>query len=479
MPDRLERELDESKSWFEDRRPPAEERIDASIRCGIRQANLMRQRRRERTRRWIWSGTAVCSLFLLLGITVRVSPAFAAVLRDIPGMDVFVKLVERTADQGIRQAVQNEYVQPVGVSDEKDGVRFTVDGILADDSRLVALYSLRSTDGKDRRLGRPNVLDPSGKPLQASIVWGDPVELQLENQEKGVQRGTLDIQLAEGVTMPDEVVLKASFERGDQPPEIRDEGFDPLNPIAKLPETGAERNGVPLEVRIPIVKARFASLKREIPIGQTIETRGQKITVVKAVVDPLRISVEMTYDEANSKQIFDPVDAHLTDGQGTVWRYIGGSEAGTNRDILYFESSFFHAPKELYLEGKQFRALDKDKMSVVINTDSGELLQAPDEKLKLREVQKTDRYSRITLTLRGLSEKDPMGYTVLKHKFKDADGQEHWMGDFGDVVSTWMVSTQEQHSFYYLNNETFPQPLTFQISSYPSYIEAPYRIRIQ
>ncbi|UUZ92844.1 DUF4179 domain-containing protein [Paenibacillus sp. P25] len=172
MPDRLERELDESKSWFEDRRPPAEERIDASIRRGIRQANLMRQRRRERTRRWIWSGTAVCSLFLLLGITVRVSPAFAAVLRDIPGMDVFVKLVERTADQGIRQAVQNEYVQPVGVSDEKDGVRFTVDGILADDSRLVALYSLRSTDGKDRRLGRPNVLDPSGKPLQASIVWG-------------------------------------------------------------------------------------------------------------------------------------------------------------------------------------------------------------------------------------------------------------------------------------------------------------------
>jgi hypothetical protein len=313
------------------------------------------------------------------------------------------------------------------------------------------------------------------------MSWGSPEELKDGNQEKGVQRGTFDIQLADGSTMPDEVVFRASFNEAGKPVEHRTGDYDPQFLEGGLSSTESNLDGLALEVRIPIDKTRFANLKREYAINKSIEAGGQKINVVRATVDPLRIAVEMTYDEANSKQIFDPVDIHLTDDKGAEWRYIGGSAVETNRDIIYFESSYFHAPKELYLEGTLFRALDKNRLSVVINTESKQLLNSPDDKLTLKDIQKTDRNTRITLALKGHSEKDRMGYNFLDPKFKDAEGRGHEMNNNGEVV-TWSSSSgsfEEQNSYYYLKNETYPQPLTFQINAYPAYLEASYRIRIQ
>jgi hypothetical protein len=74
-----------------------------------------------------------------------------------------------------------------------------------------------------------------------------------------------------------------------------------------------------------------------------------------------------------------------------------------------------------------------------------------------------------------------MGYNFLEPKFKDAEGREHEMNNNGEVV-TWSSSSgshEEQNSYYYLKNETYPQPLTFQINAYPAYLETSYRIRIQ
>ncbi|MFC0215624.1 DUF4179 domain-containing protein [Paenibacillus chartarius] len=463
---------------------PPPEQLELHIRHGIAQAKQMtEQRRRRRKLTWLSGAAAVC-LVLLLAITVRVSPAFASALGEVPGLQLFVKLVQGTSDQGIKLAVGNDFVQSVGVTDEKADASFTVEGIVADESRVVVFYAMRAKDsGKRVRLDRPEVRDASGNRLPTSISWGDPRELELNGTKKsdGLQRGLIDIQVASGGSLPDQIVYHADYRLENVAAEPKMVRAGDTDPFLSAPPGRTEAAGTAsFEVTIPIDKARFASMKRTYDLDHWVEADGQRIHFTKATVNPLRIAVEMEYDSANTMQIFDSVDMRLTDERGTVWRSIGGSSSGANRDIVYFESTYFHTGKELYLEGKRFRALDKERAEVVVNTDTAELLRAPDEKLSLEEVSQTDRYTRISFKLKGIEEGDNMGYTVLEGQFKDASGNLHQTGNFGGVVSSWTAGNQdEQTHFVYLNNETYPQPLTFPVYNYPSYLEVPFRIRIE
>lgn len=273
------------------------------------------------------------------------------------------------------------------------------------------------------------------------------------------------------IGMSDEVVLKVNLNRSESP-NSSNAPKDMIAGAENTPISGVVSNGgTEFDVKIPIDRARFAGLQREYVLGQSFQIEGQSITFAKAVVSPLRVSLYLDYDENNTKQIFGPGDIRLVDGKGTVW---GNTSASLVKDhpVYHFESPYFNSPKSLTIEGSWFRALDKNQMSILIDTEKEQLLQAPDGKLDLYSVTKSDKYTKLDFVLKGLDSTDKMMYSLGDGEFTDAAGNHYKEPDLHEIIRGYVVGSKpgEQHSMYYIANQSYKQPLTLTLNDYPSYI---------
>jgi hypothetical protein len=166
-----------------------------------------------------------------------------------------------------------------------------------------------------------------------------------------------------------------------------------------------------------------------------------------------------------------------------VWKSFMSSGDIDNHAVIYFESSYFHPPKELYLEGSWFRALDKSKMEIVIDTERGQVIRAPSDALSVKSVTMSGGYKKLALNLHVDSKVDDMmGYSPLSYDFKDASGKAYHLADVGSGVMTWSADSNkpnDQQSYVFLDDKKYVQPLTFQVTQYPSYIHGSYKIRVK
>jgi hypothetical protein len=457
------------------------ERIEDAIKSGIRQGQTETKRRRKQWKIRVGGAIAgsvvICSFIL----TIMVSPVFASMVSDIPGLQRFVELINKSSDKGIQLALDNDFIQPVGVSDEHEGIKFTVQGIIVDDSRMVVFYDIQMAEqDKPVQLDSLSLSDPSGKKLPTVISYNDfPEEVDKEVRSTGNQQGTVDFQISEGSTLPDKVVLTTKLRVSEvqnaqnMKKEMRT-GTDGI-PSTELVDSGAE-----FTVNITIDQARFAGLRQEYLIGETIQVEGQNITFAKAVISPLRISVYLDYDKENSQQIFGPGDIQLVDDKGTVWK---NTLASMEKDhpVYHFESPYFNEPKSLTIEGTWFRALDKNKMSVIIDTEKGKILQSPDKKLDIHSKTTNNLYTKLDFTLKGIDKADNMMYSMFEEEFRDADGKLYKELTLHESTRGYSRGPKqiEQHSLFYIDNNVYKQPLTFTIFDYPTYIRKPYKIRIK
>ncbi|UJF34195.1 DUF4179 domain-containing protein [Paenibacillus hexagrammi] len=460
------------------------EKVDAAISEGIWQAQMKQMHGRKLVRRRIGGLAAACLLFAACLFTIRVSPVFAAMVRDIPGFERFVDLISHNMDKGIQLAVDHDFVQPVQVSDEHDGVKLTVQGIIADDARMVMFYEIELPDqvkGTTVQLDQPSLLDASGQPLLASIGFNYPDEAKQDDFSSGIQRGTADFHLAKDAVFPDEVTFQVNLIRPE--PSLSSER-------AKSLQAGtddsfeldlARDEGTKYELRIPIDQAKFAGLRQEYDINQTIQVEGQAVSFTKAVVSPLHVSLYMDYGADNTKQIFGAGDIWLVDDEGRIWN---NTSASVTKDhpVYNFESPYFIKPSSLHVEGTWFRALDKDQMTVKVNTETKQVLEAPDDKIALHDVTSTNEYTKLDFAISGLDAEDHMMYSLFENGFVDAGGQNYNEAALkGETVSGYSSSSQPdvQHDLFYIENKAYQQPLTFTIYSYPGYIRQPYDIRIK
>jgi len=458
-----------------------DDRIEAAITDGIRRGQMETTRRSKLRRRRFTGVIFTVVLLFTCMFTIKVSPVFAAMVRDIPGLEKFVDLINNTSDKGIQLALDNDFIQPIGVSDEHEGMKFTVQGIIADDSRMVVFYDIQLPDKNSSvQLEDVSLTDTTGKKILASLSYNNLEEQkQPDVREFGTQRGTIVVEITQGKSLPSAILFKVVLIKS------------PLSNLDKVKRDMFAGNGETLitkdndggtefNVTIPIDREKFEGLQKEYVIGETIQIEGQSITFVKAVVSPLRVSLYMDYDNDNSKQIFGSGDMQLIDDQGTVWRGISGS-MGPLRQILNFESPYFKAPKSLTIEGSWFRALNKDQMSVIIDTEKGQLLKAPDEKLDLQGIEIIDKYLQLDFALKGLDPTDNMAYSLFEGEFADSDGNMHQRENLKESTTSRFSESGpvEQHNIQYMNNKIYKQPLTFKIFNYPAYIRNPYKIRIK
>ncbi|MFC3797745.1 DUF4179 domain-containing protein [Cohnella sp. GCM10012308] len=425
-------------------------RTDDAIMAGLELGKVHVKRQRFKFRRRLFAGAAACLALIVCFASIRVSPAFASAIRQIPGMEALVEAIRHDYpnDDTLQDAIDNGYLQKVGVSDEHDGLKLTVEGIVADESRMVLVYTL---DG----------LAPGEQLSMQDIDWTDGTGRKL-----GLGYGTAgNVQGAEEARSQTDSIEILFPEREPLP--------DVLGLSVKL------RNAT-YAVSFPVNKKLFAGNGRTIPLNETIEVDGQTIVIEQARISPLQIAIDGYYAESNTKAIFGGGDMRIVDDAGKEWNLPNFSLGAAEKNEAHFEfkSSYFRKPKKLYLTGSWFRAVDKGKLRLVVDTDHKSIVQAPDGQVAVSDVNTSFGKTFVTFKLTRSRKDDNMGYMLLAGPFVDAAGKKGTATALGTSMGFAGGEYMLEEDRYELSTGDYVQPLTFDVYMYPQYIEKPYRIEI-
>ncbi|RJE82826.1 DUF4179 domain-containing protein [Paenibacillus sp. 1011MAR3C5] len=422
-----------------------EYRLDQALRNG--HANGRRRSVTNRRKRIsLQMGVAAVCLMLMLTAFVRISPAFAAIVKEIPGFGRFVELV--SYDRSLMTALDHEYFQLVNQSDERNGYTFTVNGVLADSQRIVLLYTAEGPGITEENMTfLPYKLkDGSGEDLQAmsasSHFFRDATE------KKGVVQDYLDIRVTSGEAIPK--VLSVMMQLGDEW----------------------------LEVNVPIDHEKFADLEETFKVDETFEVAGQRITITEVSITPLQVTVDFKSPSSNSKQLIDLIDLRLVDERGRSYTSQTGIGDLDTTLRKHFQVGSFNKAKSLTMVAKGVLMSDRN-LKVVIDTEKELMISAPDERLSLSEVVKWD--DAIDFNFEMLQDEIPGGgmraYSLFKFDgtFRDASGQVYPL-KYGDSRNNNFTGIRASNDtiigmyYYHIPNEDYVQPLTFDVYQYQGYV---------
>ncbi|MEK3884916.1 DUF4179 domain-containing protein [Paenibacillus sp. PL2-23] len=425
-----------------------EQKIDASIIMGL-QVGKRRGIRYRGSRFSIQLGAAAICMLLLLTAFVRISPTFAAFMKEIPGFSGFVELI--SYDQSLSSAIENEYLQLVGISVEKNGYKLTVNGVIADSQRLVLLYTAEGPgiNEKNSTFLPYELKNEKGQELSAVIASSHYYRESKHNNE--VVQDYLDILMSPDTPVPQQ-----------------------LNFRLKLGEEW-------LEVDVPIDHSEFVEREERININQEIEIEGQKIVIENAIITPLQVAISFKADPSNKMRLNHFIDLQLVDERGRTYITNSGMGDLDNSITRNFQSPYFQKPKKLTLSARGIHLSERD-LSLTINTETGETLSAPDNNLKL--IGTSSNTDTLILELL-LKQNDPEGsrvmYTLFKSEgtFKDAEGIEYNLEDSGNVSMRWDSGSNEATYSYSIPNRSYAQPLTFKIEEYLGYALQDIKVKIK
>ncbi|MEH6992523.1 DUF4179 domain-containing protein [Neobacillus drentensis] len=344
---REEEKLTEYKHSYDDIKIPLD-RLDEAILTGFQKAKAG-EVRKPRNRKMLFSFIAAAILFFGFFTSIKLSSAFASYVADIPGMEKIIELIR--GDKGRMLAIENDYYQEVGVSQEKNGLEITIDGAIADENGLVLFYSIESAKKqKEVIIEEVGLFDQNGQKLN----WSSASFGSHHTSEEG------------------EAAYNGSLEYFfDSPPRQKD--FEIKLKIKSDQQTD--------DYRLSFSLNKDVKTKKTYKENKTVTIEGQKITFVEADIYPLRVAVHVKMDPANSKKLLNFDDIRLVDENGEVWNKINNgvsaSRISENEAIIYLQSNYFNNLEKLYLEVNKIQAVDKSEAFVVVDTEKEQLLTKP------------------------------------------------------------------------------------------------------
>lgn len=392
-----------------------------------------------RKKRRIWGvpvgSLAACfALFLLL---VNCFPTFASACEGLP---VLRELVEALRlDKSLRLAVENEYVQPLGLSQTENGITARVEYLIVDQKNVNVFFRFYASDGRPLR-----ALYQANAPGCAGVLN------DLDFMEDGAIRYVGIMALDE---LPDtlELTLYAydgeygSYEDADLAAEFHFTiEYDPS----------------------------FTAQAEVIPIGTTFTLDGQTLTLDRAEVYPTHMRLIFQEAEENTAELctlgFDLMDnwgRRYSAGAGSFIS-IGTGEEGEHCYLV--ESPWFQKGKHftIHIQGAQFLTKERPPVRVDLRTKTAEGL--PDG-VSLKDVQRQSDMWIILFDRSPLPEGVTHSSTQFKSTYRSEDGMRE--GHTGIGFSTGMAEE-------YLTLEDYPEDVVYLFLSYDSTVSLPQTLDI-
>lgn len=425
-----------------------EESLDKAIYSGLTEGK--RRYKRSRNRRiGVICTAVVASLFILFTGSIRVSPAFAAIVSDLPLLNKFVEVVRYNSVYA--SALESDLLQELNVKTKIGESTLTIGGIIADEDRMTVLFSIEGPDAEEisKRFSWYGIKDSSGNVIGSENFYNIVIH---SNDDKSELYTKSDLVLNEGMTMPDSVILLGSYVDQSQ---------------------GIEKEQ-PVEISIPVDQSRFAEMKEILPIHKTVEIDGQHLTIEELIITPLQAKVKVTGEANNTKQINDFLNLRLTDETGYK-RKVQGIQGNLDTKGRYyiFESPYYEDPKHLTLEAEGLYLNDKDQ-KIQFNTDTKKILSTPDERITLEDVEVSNEKVTVSLLYSDVTTKEMGSYLNQLNQdnvLTDAAHSSYPMEMSGyHLVSDQITSKTLRYTFSFPLAE-YKQPLQFQLYQYPNYAE--------
>jgi hypothetical protein len=439
---------------------PKPDTIDEYIKNGIRLAQLKKKKTRVR----IFTNVAALVTFVILSAFIRISPVFASYVSKVPGLQYLVNLIN--FDKGVRDAVDNNFIQHINISQEHEGLVFTLKDIIIDNSKAIMFYSIENkTNHKFVDIAEINLKDKNGKEVLSCYSTSN-FNQNISEQKELVGKSEFNFS-DEYTIIPDVLFIDIKLEDEDTNEAI---SYDKRKILAST-----------WKFNIPIDKKKLESMKKIYTLNQSIEIEGQKILFKTVTITPTRIAAEIEYDKDNSKKVLRYDDISIINEKGEKWATISNGISGTRKDdnheTLFFQSNYFTNPKELYIKGNSIKALYKDKLKVLVDVDKKVLLKAPDHKLTLKSVSNSKGKPSFEFQLLkdNILDKD-RGYFIFQNDFEDSNGKVF------DTINSRSTSSDGTYQYIYYaitSDIKFKNPIYLTIEDYPSRIKGDFKVKIK
>ena len=397
----------------------------------VRMDMFRKVQREKRAKKRIVS-VAIVSLFCLSFLfSIRVSPTIASYVAKIPGIEAIVTAV--SIDKGIKDIVDNEYYEEINVTQSKNGLSLTLQGVIADYSGFELFYDADAS------------FDISKLKLK---------EVQLFQGDDEIKCGC-----SFTVNVKDQTYISSSVKYSfSEPIAYTSKDFKAVFHFN-------DKDKGNIEITVPFTLQNEIAKEKIITANRTVDIDGQKFTLTQIRRSPLKMALDIEVDEANTMQILslDDIAVVMQSGERRESIKNGVSISGNIRDgkfTLYLESDYFHDPEPLKIIIGAVQAVPKGGDFIEIDFGTKEVLAKPDyfdgdisvtDQILSVAVNKLDKQGNLLRLYDAIKEDgttlDIMEYAVSQDEqyeiettqFEDYDGKakvyiDHYINPIGENI---------------------------------------------
>ena len=370
------------------------------------------------------AGFAACFAVFVLLVNFSVPVAYAC--SQIPGLRELAAAV--TFSPSLTDAVENEYVQPMDLSQTDNGITAEVAYLIVDQKQVNVFYRLDSKTHESLEAD-PEVLNAEGI---------RPASCSYHSTGFGAENGELRCLNVDFVdsNVPGSLRIKLDvYSNG-----VRDEHVAPEQPVediysdAKFEEPDYIANFDFLLEFDP----KFTATGKVFPVNQTIILEGQAITITDIEVYPTHMRVDIEESPDNTAWL-KGLDFYIETDWGMKFDAVSngivstGSADSPSMVSYRADSTYFYEANHLKLVITGAKWLRKDMKTTYLNLVTGEHGELPEG--SAFDSARKHGGGWIVKFRADLEEDGPM-YQLFGHEFFDADGNKYeinqWSSMYGE-----------------------------------------------
>ena len=370
------------------------------------------------------AGLAACFAIFVLLVNFCVPVAYAC--SRVPVLKELAEAV--TFSKSLTDAVENEYVQPMEMSQTDNGITAEVAYLIVDQKQVNVFYRLAS-DLYEELVADPDIYLEDGE---------SPASCGYHTNRYGVANGELcclSIDFVED-NVPSSLIIQL---------EVYSNKIDLEN---MAPETAADEifsENAPMERDyladfefLLEFDPKFTAAGKVFPVNQTVMLEGQAITVADIEVYPTHMCVDIA-ESADNTAWLKGLEFYIETDWGMKFEAassgIISTGSGDSPSMVSYraDSSYFYEADHLKLVITGAQWLCKDMGTTYLNLVTGEHGELP-EGAEFDSARKENGLWIVKFRA-ALEEDEPM-YQLFGNKFYDADGNEYeinqWSSMYGE-----------------------------------------------
>lgn len=373
-----------------------------------------RQKKRRRNLKVLRPAAGLAACFAVFVLLVNFCTPVAYACSLVPGLRELAAAV--TFSRSLTDAVDNEYVQPISLTDTQNGITASVDYLIVDQKQVNVFYRLDS-EVYTNMSADPDVNSADETALSFSVLSND-----FDTPNGELQSITIDFVDSD---VPDSLILKLRVRDFGAPvveePVPENGGDYLLDDHDEEPEYIAE-----FEFLLEF-DPEFTAAGKFYPVNQTVILDGQEITITDMEVYPSHLRVNIAESAENSAWLTD-LDFYIETDWGmkfdTVSNGISATGSADSPSMISYraDSTYFYEAAQLKIVITGAEWLRKDMEKICINLETGEIGELP-EGVTIQSIIREG--SSWIVEFKAQCRKENSMYQVIDYTYYDADGNEY------------------------------------------------------